>query len=173
VSLVWITGMSGVGKSSVHRELRRRGRASFDADEDGICAWHDPETGNVVDDQRADGQWAAGHVWRIRRHRVAELARAHEAGTVFLCGAVANEVDVWDLFDHVICLVADDDTLRHRLRARTTNDFGKDPGELAAILGWNATIRSRYEQFGATIIAATLPLPQVTDAVLAAQPVKG
>jgi hypothetical protein len=42
------------------------------------------------------------------------------------------------------------------------------PDELAAILGWNRTVRSRYEQFGATIVDATRPLAQVTDDILTA-----
>ena len=55
--------------------------------------------------------------------------------TAFLCGSVENEVDVWDLFDLVVCLVADNDTIRERLQTRTTNSFGKHPDELAAALG--------------------------------------
>jgi hypothetical protein len=47
---------------------------------------------------------------------------------------------LWDLFDLVVCLVADDETLRRRLQARTTNAFGKHPEELAATLRWNAVM---------------------------------
>jgi hypothetical protein len=35
--------------------------------------------------------------------------------TAFLCGSAENEEVVRDLFDHVICLVADNETIRDRL----------------------------------------------------------
>jgi hypothetical protein len=87
--------------------------------------------------------------------------------TAFLCGSVENEVAVWDLFDHVVCLVADNETLRDRLEARTTNAFGKHPEELAAALGFNDGVESVYRRLGATIIDGTRPLPEVADAILA------
>lgn len=75
---------------------------------------------------------------------------------------------MWDLFDLVLCLVVDDETLRHRLESRTDNDFGKDPAVRDAVLGWNATSAQNYKRFGATLIDATQPLNNVVDDVLAA-----
>ena len=49
VGLVWVTGSSGTGKSTVRVELARRGYASFDTDQDGITAWRDRTTGQEVD----------------------------------------------------------------------------------------------------------------------------
>jgi hypothetical protein len=99
--------------------------------------------------------------------RVEELATLGQDAPVFLCGSVENEKDVWALFDRVICLAIDDETLRRRLAARVTNDFGKSAEELAMVLGWNATTEATYRELGATIIDATVPLDQVVDAVLA------
>ena len=75
---------------------------------------------------------------------------------------------MWDLFDHMICLVADNETLRDRLGTRTTNAFGKHPEELAAALGWNDDVESTYRRLGATIIDGRRPPPEVADAILAA-----
>jgi len=49
---------------------------------------------------------------------------------------------VRDLFDLVVCLVADNQTLRDRLQARTANAFGKHPEELAAALRSNDSAES-------------------------------
>ena len=89
-------------------------------------------------------------------------------GTAFLCGSAENEAAVWDLFDHMVCLVVDNATLRGRLGTRTTNAFGKHPEELAAALGWNEGVESTYRHLGATIVDAKRPPPEVADAVLAA-----
>jgi hypothetical protein len=81
---------------------------------------------------------------------------------------VENEVEVWDLFDLVVCLVVDNATLRRRLSGRTTNTFGSHPEGLAAAVGWNDRVESTYQRFGATIIDGRLPPTAVADAVLTA-----
>lgn len=88
--------------------------------------------------------------------------------TAFLCGLAEDEEAVRDLFDQIICLVADNETIRNRLETRTTNPFGKHPEELAAALGWNHDVESRYRRLGATIIDGTQPPADVADAILAA-----
>ena len=87
---------------------------------------------------------------------------------VFLCGSTANEDEVWHLFSRVIYLAIDEPTLRDRLASRTSNDFGKTPWELEAILSWHQVGEADYERFGAVIIDATLPLHDVVDKVLEA-----
>jgi hypothetical protein len=83
-------------------------------------------------------------------------------------GSTENEADVRDLFDLMICLVIDHQTLLDRLRARTTNAFGKHPEELAAALEDNDVVESDYRRLGATIINGSWPLPRIADAILAA-----
>jgi hypothetical protein len=85
---------------------------------------------------------------------------------VFLCGSAENEADVRDLFDLIVGLVIDEDTLRYRLATRTTNAFGQHPEELAAALMWNPRMRAIYERHGATIIDASKPVTEVVDSVI-------
>jgi dephospho-CoA kinase len=171
VGLVWITGNSGTGKSTVRVELARRGYQSFDADEDGISVWRDRTSGDEVYDP-GDGNhpetWLRDHGWTISRSRVQQLALMAGDQLVFLCGSVENEAEVWDLFDVVVCLVLDEATLRERIAARTTNKFGKAPVELESILGWNPTMEASYREVGALVINANQSLTAVTDQVLAA-----
>jgi uridine kinase len=170
VSLVWITGVSGTGKSTVRVELAKRGYQSFDTDEDGIAVWRRRTTGDEVYDP-GDGNhpdtWLRDHSWRINRARVEQLALMARNQLVFLCGSVENEDEVWELFDTVICLVLDEPALRERLTTRTTNKFGKAPAELKAILGWNRTMEATYREIGASVVNANLPLADVVDQVLA------
>src|SRR5439155_16188338 len=110
--------------------------------------WVDRSTGAVVENPPypVPTGWLADFGWRISRERVVELATSARDDVAFLCGSVENEVEVWDLFDRVACLVIDDDTLRHRLATRTTNAFGKLPEQLAAAVAWNRDMETQYRR---------------------------
>jgi broad-specificity NMP kinase len=169
--LVWVTGLSGTGKSSVAARLRDLGHRSVDTDDDGISGWRCHATGeNVpsppIEDRPRD--WLQQFAWTIDIRRVEALVHSEDARPVFLFGAVENEAEVLALADVVVCLVADADTLRRRLGDRQTNDFGKALGDVDAVMSWLGVFEDRHEAIGATMIDATLPLPQVADAVLAA-----
>jgi dephospho-CoA kinase len=168
--LVWVTGSPGVGKSAASALLNSRGELGVDADREGYNHWVDRTSGEVVGDPPypVPAGWLERFAWRIGRAEVEALVARVQHKTAFLCGSVENEAEVWDLFDLVVCLVADNETLRRRLQARTTNSFGKHPEELAVTLKWNEVIESNYRRYGATIIDGRRPLPQVVDAILAA-----
>lgn len=168
--LVWVTGVPGTGKSTVRRELVRRGHAAFDADEDGFRMWRDTSTQEpIVDPGRGHRppDWRHRAWYPIVPERV-EALRERDDEIVYLAGSVPNERDVWELFDRHVCLVVDDDTLRHRILTRTDNAFGKEPDVLETIISWNADVRERYTGYGAVIVDASLPVEVVADAVVAA-----
>ncbi|MCX5418259.1 AAA family ATPase [Streptomyces sp. NBC_00078] len=166
--LVWVTGNSGTGKSTVCGLLRARGYLALDADADGFSQWIDRAGGEVVRDPPypVPEGWLDRYGWVIVRERVETLAEQSRCRTTFLCGSAENEADVRDLFDLTVCLVIDDDTLRHRLATRTTNAFGQHPEELAAALKWNPRMRAIYESLGAAVIDASEPVIEVVDTVI-------
>jgi hypothetical protein len=168
--LVWVTGSPGVGKSTVCALLKDRGEFAVDADWEGYNHWVDRTSGRVVVDPPypVPADWLHRFAWEISRARVEALAAGSRETTAFLFGSVENEVDVWDLFDLVVCLVVDDQTLQDRLLTRTTNAFGRRPEELAAALGRNQSMESTYQRFGATILDGTRPVAEVADAILQA-----
>jgi hypothetical protein len=168
--LVWVTGSSGVGKSTVCALLKSRGELAVDADWEGYSHWVDRTSGELVANppDPIPAGWLERFGWKISRAKVETLSTSMEGRTVFLCGSAENEAVVRDLFDQMICLVADNETIRDRLGTRTTNAFGKHPEELAAALGWNDDAEARYRRLGATIIDGRWPLSEVAEAILAA-----
>ncbi|MGH3611697.1 MAG: AAA family ATPase [Pseudonocardia sp.] len=170
MTLVWVTGNSGVGKSTVCTLLRARGELAVDADWDGYSHWEDRTTGQVAADPPypVPAGWLDRFAWKISRARVEALGVESHEGAVFLCGSIENEAEVRDLFDLMICLVVDDETVRHRLQTRTTNAFGANPEELTAALLWNDGKAAAYRRLGATIVDASHPPEDVVDAVVAA-----
>ena len=169
--LYFVTGISGSGKSTVREHLRRRGYDAYATDEDGLASWFD----NVTEQEYArhttsaerTPEFGQRYSWRMPRSRAAQLAAIAADRPVFLCGAVANEVESWDLFAAVIALHIDAETLQMRLAARTNNDFGKSAHELTQILGWQAAAGAAYERAGHLVIDATRPIEDVVDEVLA------
>ncbi|HEY1915368.1 MAG TPA: hypothetical protein VGH27_07305 [Streptosporangiaceae bacterium] len=151
------------------RASRSEAVTAIDADGEGYNHWVDRTTGQPVADppDPVPAGWLNRFGWKISRAEVAALAARAHGKIVFLCGSAENEADVLGLFDLVICLVADDETIRRRLATRTTNDFGKHPEELAAALDSNAGVESAYRRLGATIVDGRQPPAEVADAILA------
>jgi len=169
MSLIYVTGNSGAGKSVVGNELRHRGHEAHDVDDDGFAVWVHCTTGVIMPrasmSERPAG-WLEEQEWRMVPERVEELAARAEDRLAFLCGSTANDIDLWHLFAKVIYLSVDERTLRYRLETRTNNDFGKSAHEQAAILGWNSSREDRYVGLGAVTVDATQPLGDVVDDVL-------
>jgi hypothetical protein len=176
MSLYYVTGLSGTGKSSVLRELRARGYRARGVDEDGYADWVNRVTGRPDRFPHHDPgldfhAWYAAHYWVLSVRRIGILSRAAArlGEPVFLCGSASGDDVVWQRFARVIALVADEQTIRRRLAERD-DEFGKTPEELADVLFWHAGFEAAYRGFGAAIIDATRPLPEVVAAVLAAGP---
>lgn len=118
MSRILLTGISGVGKSSLIVELAARGYRAVDLDTDAWSEWttvaaEEPsEWGTPVEPDR---DW----VWR--EDRVRGLLAEGEVGPLFVSGCAANQRVFRDAFTHVILLVASRETIASRLATRTTN----------------------------------------------------
>lgn len=171
MSFIYLTGPSGVGKSTVRNELVSRGYEAHDTDEDGMSAWYNNQTNELEDrpeevDRAPD--WYDAHDFRMLPDRVEELSNRAKSKLIFLCGSPANDKDFMEYYDKIIYLVVNEETLKHRVATRDTNDFGKSKDELDLILYWHGRTLERFRKLGATMIDATRPLDVVVDDVLAA-----
>jgi shikimate kinase len=172
VPLILVTGIPGAGKSSVLAELRSRGYEAYGADEDHWGRWEDGETHEVVATnttaEMRTALWRSRHEWRASRSVIEELAKRASEASIFLCGYVTNEDEIWDLFSRHIYLDIDEATLRQRIASRTDNDFGKSDRELVEILERHADAANSYKKADVIVIDATQPIKVVVDEVEAA-----
>ncbi|HLL62314.1 MAG TPA: AAA family ATPase [Propionibacteriaceae bacterium] len=155
MTAVLITGMSGVGKSTVLAELAQRGHRVVDCDDE---AWSEQVP-------TADGS-GTEQLWR--EDVVAQLLAEPRAGYLFLAGCAANQVRFYDRFAAVVLLSAPREVLLSRIETRSTNPFGKDERERARILTDLQDVEPLLRRSATVEISTDRPLTQVVTAVEAA-----
>ena len=91
MSLIYITGNSGAGKSSIRKELQRRGYEAHDTDDDGITAWVHKATNKLAERPENESdrtkEWYDQHEWKMSRQKVEEFAASAKDKLIFLCGS--------------------------------------------------------------------------------------
>lgn len=158
---ILLTGLSGVGKSTVTAHLADRGHAAVDLDDPAWSEW--------VDSPDGDGPSAAeaGKDWVWREDRVTELLATDRRDPLFVSGCAANMGGFTGRFGTVVLLSAPAAVMAERLRHRTTNAYGKRPEELARSLELKATVEPLLRSIAHLEIDTTAPLDEVVAGVLA------
>ncbi len=148
VKRVLLTGMSGTGKSTVIAVLAARGFKAVDLDAPGWSEYG------------PNGDW----VWC--EDRIEDLLSVEDGDILFVSGCAENQVRFHSQFDQIILLSAPADVLVERLTTRTNNSYGKDPDELADVLGYLETVEPRLRRVAGHEVDASAPLDEVVATVL-------
>lgn len=113
-----IDGVSCAGKTTVCRELQRRGYHVIHGDRE-LAYWGDLKTGEPV-----DGGADAQRAWLWDVAKVSALAADQSHAVTFYCGGCRNAERIIGLFDEVYVLEIDRETLDRRLADRPENAWG-------------------------------------------------
>ncbi|MGD0703074.1 MAG: AAA family ATPase [Trebonia sp.] len=162
-----IEGVSGTGKTSVSKELQRRGYHAINGDKE-LAYLGDPETGKPTDDRTREptATWRSRHhIWHVDKVRT--IVASQDEAVTFFCGGSRNFSKFIDLFDGVFVLEVDLDTLNRRLDERCRldpDDWGGKPGERELIVRLHQTKENTPKN--GIIIDATAPIARVVDEIL-------
>jgi dephospho-CoA kinase len=159
---ILLTGLSGTGKSTLIAALAAQGYTAVDADGDAFSRWAQPTS----DSDAFGPPVEAGRDWVWREDRIEELLSSEDSDMLFLAGCAENMGRFLPQFDHVVLLHASADVLVERLRTRTTNPYGKHPGEVARVLGQLDTVEPLLRRVAGYEIDTSAPLDDVVVTVL-------
>lgn len=169
--LLYVTGAAGSGKTAVTDELRRVGIDAYDEDGPGMGSAHNKRSGLPVSvpppEQRSE-QWFAEHEFRLVDGVLERLQRRGGDGLVVLCGNVFPPAKAVALFDQVLHLDVDEDTLRRRIETRVGNDYGQTPSEMQQILERRRALLIACREAGVVDVDATRPLAEVVERIVSA-----
>ena len=151
-----VEGVSGTGKTSVCRELQRRGYHAVNGDAQ-LAYQGETETGEPL-----DGLTHKHHIWHV--DTVAALVASDDSAVTYFCGGSRNFSQFIELLDGVFVLEVDLETLNRRLDERSADEWGGRPTERQLILRLHRT-REDLPPYG-VVIDATAPLEHVVDEIL-------
>ncbi|KXH85545.1 AAA family ATPase [Chryseobacterium kwangjuense] len=107
---IYITGMSGTGKSSVIQHLNEKGFTAIDTD-----------YGDWKEFSLSDGT----PEWLLNEEKVKKLLSKPLASPVFIAGCCSNQVNLYPFFDHILLLSTSLETILERVLTRTSNPYGQ------------------------------------------------
>jgi broad-specificity NMP kinase len=161
-----ITGVAGTGKSTLAKELRRRGYAAYDTEE-GFSYYIDKRTGERCAYPKEPSQeWYDTHERVFDEKVLMNLMKKHADETLFICSITANQAKFYPQFTKIFLLNAPDDTISYRLGTRTNNYFGRHPLDLQRVIGRHQQFDDELKALGAVVIDSTQPIEAVAEEIL-------
>lgn len=149
MTIIYITGLSGVGTTSALDELNRRGYRTIDTDYGGYVR-------NVALEE--------GIAHYLNEEKMEDLLKSVGEEHLFISGCCDNQGQFYKDFDVVVLLKADLSTMFERIENRTTNQYGKTPEQRQEILDNHAAVLPLLEKSSDVIIDTThVSIQEVSD----------
>lgn len=166
---IFITGISGTGKTTIYNELQKHGHRAISLDEyPALCRWQNKATGQIVDYKAVlDKDFITSHEWICDTAKLKELLKEAD-DPVFVLGMAGNQEELLPLFDTVLLLACPPEIFIKRIMQRSDNDFGKEESAQEYILETYQEFEKRMIQRGAIRIDATGSISKVIQSVLLA-----
>lgn len=114
---IYLTGMSGTGKSSIIANLRSHGYDAIDTDDDDWKVFSDSEKDWILDEEKIVG--------------TLELTTNRP---LIISGCCSNQTKFYKLFDCIVLLSASIETILDRVAKRQSNSYGKTVEEQNEII---------------------------------------
>ncbi|HUQ29983.1 MAG TPA: AAA family ATPase [Candidatus Paceibacterota bacterium] len=165
---IYITGVSGTGKTTIAQELQKRGYYAISIDEvDGLCSWINPLTGENDGAQKVELtlEFVDKHDWICDVTYLQKLLDK-DVDAAFVLGMATNQNQFLHLFDKILLLECRPETFCKRIEERTDNEFGKDKKVQEQILGRYESYAREMRAKGSISIDTDRPVEVVVEDVI-------
>lgn len=163
---IYVTGIAGTGKSTLANVLKERGFNTIDVDHvQDMCSWVSKETGEKAFVPDPDNKFIDEHDYKCDMSVLEKLMGQFE-DHVFVFGSVGDNSDFIPLFDTLILLQCEPETLIYRLQNRDTNVFGKVEEVQSRMLEWKKKFDKLTLKAGAVSISTETDIEAVADEVI-------
>lgn len=140
MTVVYVTGLSGVGKTSALKGLNRLGYQTVDTDYGDYIIEVTHENGT----ERF-----------LKEKKMTELVESARSSHLFISGCCDNQGVFYQDFDVVVLLKAELTSMLERVEKRSTNDYGKTPEQRTEILENHRTVLPLLEKSADLILDTT------------------
>ncbi|OGI60420.1 hypothetical protein A2641_00110 [Candidatus Nomurabacteria bacterium RIFCSPHIGHO2_01_FULL_37_25] len=163
----YITGISGVGKSSVSEILNQKGIFSIDIDSvKNLCYWINKHTKEKSYwHPGKSSEWLESHQYICDKDKLIALMNT-DKDIVVVVGLADNQSDFLNLFDKVFLFHCKEEIFLKRLDERNNNDFGKHSSEKEMILAWYKDFEKALLDWGVISINTDRPILDVVREVI-------
>ncbi len=151
---ILITGISGVGKSTVINTLKNMGYRAIDLDSPAWSVW----SADIITSEEYGSPVHENEDWIWNELKVEQLLSRNKSQSLIVSGTAENMGKFRNYFDLVILLSASKAVIKDRLKTRTTNIYGKKEEELNRILLQKDTIEPLLRQFSDNELNTENPL---------------
>jgi dephospho-CoA kinase len=162
---IFITGISGTGKTVIADALQKKGINAFDMDMHDLCCWINKNDGKKVDyEAKLDKEFIDSHVWVCDTELLKKMLDTE--GTVVMLGHPENTEEILPLFDKFILLQCKPETFLKRILERKDNDFGKDETAKQHLLDTYKKFENDMLKLGAESLNVEGPLDDVINNIM-------
>ncbi len=151
--IIYITGISGTGKTTLAKEFLERGNCTIDLDK--FSHWEHKESREINHwFPGASRDFLENHEWVCNLDALKKFFKEHKNENIFVFGIVDKEKEAFLLFDIIILLQISIETAFRRVDLRNDNVFGKGNTEKEWIKSWKNDFEKDLIAKGATPVSA-------------------
>jgi len=167
MKVFYITGISGVGKSSVVEKLKEKGVFSIDADSvKGLTHWIEKTTGEISEwNPGMSQEWYWNHQYTCDKEKLTNLIKNSPKDIVVVAGLFNNRSELRNLFNKVFLLQCKEEIFLKRIVERENHNFGKHILEQENILSWYKNFEKELLKEGVIPIDTEKPLEEVVEEI--------
>lgn len=158
---VFITAVSGSGKSTVCKALTELGYEAYDIESiSGLFSLVDEDTGRIISKEIGDLKEGLDADWVCDVKKLKTIIANQVAEVAFYCGGTSRTEELMATFDYTVVLQVSDQTTRARLSTRSTGEFGGTEAVRDWVISWKHRVEADWLAAGGISIDAE-PEPSI------------